>query len=552
MGWVSDPEGDKVRKFRGFSGRTAFLIALPLLFLLAGCGTAAQAPAGDQSAATGQPQYGGILKLHWLGSPPTDFDLLKSCASVCSSRVGPAYSQLVRIDPLKSAEDAIIMPDLAERWEYSADGKILTLYLRKNAKWRDGKPVTAADVKYTLDRSRDPNDPVTGTSLTTISYLKPVEAVEAVDDYTVRLQLKRPMASLLNWLGSGQKYIVAKHAWPTLDPRNEMMGSGPYRLKKYEAGVSIEFEKNPDYFLTDKPYVDGIIDYFLKDNATRVAAFETEQIDMLRFIDETMWDGIHKADPKAQLVPWNALRGSLLAVNMARKPYDDPRVRKAIFMALDRQEGKQLIGGAWGTIGGYITAGPWALPEAELRKMPGYGDPKAQAAEAKKLLTEAGYPQGFKADLVTAQNNPIYEASSVWAKDQLKKNLNIDVNVEILPPADYSNRYSTTKTFDLHLLTSPASYPDPSGHASFWGPGNPYSFNDKEIFDLLDRQDQTLDTTERKKLVNDMERQLLERGPFAVITWIKLGTALHPWVKNHFEPVGWYSGNQYDHVWLAK
>ena len=528
-------------------------LMVALLFALACSAQQAAAPAGEQSPAGGQPKYGGILKLHWVGGAPSDLDVLTGCASICSARISPVYSQLVRYDPPKSAEEAVIMPDLAERWDYSADGKTLTFHLQKNAKWDDGVPVTSADVKYTFDRWLDPKDPLASKFSGTREALADIDSVEAVDNNTVRFYLKLPSNGLLPYLAQGSRFIVPKHAWPTMDPAKDMNGSGPFRLKSYQPGVSIEYEKNPNYFVKDKPYLDGVIDYFLKDNATRVAAFTTGQIDMLRFIDQPMWDQIHKDDPQAVLVPWNALRATLLQTNMARKPFEDPRVRKAIFMALDRQEGSKIIAGDWGAIGGYITAGPWALPAAELKTMPGYGDPKAQAAEAKQLLAQAGYPDGFKAELLLSANNTLYETTAVWVKDQLKKNLNIDVTLNVRQPAQYSTAFRAGD-FDLWVHTSPASYPDPTGHPSTitWGPGNVVSFNDKEILDLTQQQDETLDTTKRKELVNQMERLLLQRGPYTVITWIKLGTALHPWVKNHFEPIGWYSGNQYDHIWLAK
>ena len=536
-----------------FARKAVLMFVLPLLFSLVGCTSQGAQPSASQApAAEEKPQSGGILKIHYLAQQPLDLDALSSTASGTIARARPAYSALVRYDPAKSAESEVIAPDIAERWEISADGKTLTFFLRKSVKWHDSAPFTAADVKYTFDRILDPKDPRAVDMTRKREGMAVVDKVEVVDDLTVRFLLKQPSASVLSWLGYGGFMIVPKHAWDKMDPAKDVMGTGPYRLKQYQPGVTIEYERNPDYFLKGRPYLDGVTEYFLKDNATRIGAFETKQLDLLRGLDQpALWEQIHTDVPEAQLVPWNAVRPLFLGVNLGRKPYDDPRVRKAIFLALDRRAGTELLVGDWGAVGGYMTPGTYALSQTELSKMPGYGDPRLQVAEAQKLMADAGYPQGFKANMVTSSNFPLYEAGAVWAKDQLQKNLKIDASIEVLTNAAYSPRRQEGQ-FDLLVIYAAGFFADPSGAADYWRPGNYFAFKDQELFDALLKQDRTLDVTERKRLVNDMERKLLQEGPYSVITWTKQGTAIYPWVKGHFESVGLYSNHTYDQVWLAK
>ena len=197
--------------------------------------------------------------------------------------------------------------------------------------------------------------------------------------------------------------------------------------------MSIELEKNPDYFLKGRPYLDGIILYIIPDFGTAYAAFRTRRLLFMSF----QLEGIaHHAEAELanqvviQRVPGLAMR-PVLNLNVSRKPWDDIRVREAVSLAIDRDAAVRVITDGEGTIGGFMPpAGQWALPIEELRKIHGYGSNKAtDRARARQLLTEAGYANGFKTTMLTRMGTQ-FERISVFLKGELAK-IRIDATLDV-------------------------------------------------------------------------------------------------------------------------
>lgn len=458
------------------------------------------------------------------------------------------YPGVLQFDPFENDK---IITDLAERWEMTPDAKAVTFYLRSGVKWHDGAPFTAEDVKYTFDRPRDPNDPRAIDFATRRTQLNMVDRVEVVDDRTVKVYMKYPTNSFLSWIASGPWGIVPKHAYDEIvKAKSIAVGTGPFTLKEYKQGVVMSLAKNPNSFLKDRPYLDGINYYMLKDDSTKLAAFQIGQVKLLREVnDHNQITQVQTDMPQAVVSKNNALRYGIIAMNNQRPPFTDARVRRAFDLALDRPTSIQLLLGGDGTMGGIIAPGSeWAIAADELAKRPGYRAEKAQdIAEAKRLLTEAGYPNGFKTSILLSSLSN-YQALAVLAKDQLAK-IGVDLSLIVTTAGDPR---SANSDFDMEVRVAALQFADPAGGLTYYGPTNTFLFRDDTFHGLLLKQDQTVDPAERKKLVRQMQDRFFELAPFSVIYWENHASIMWPEVRNLKEGLGVFSNYGMRDVWLAK
>src|SRR5438876_2835543 len=230
--------------------------------------------------AVGQtPKRGGILNAMLMEDPP-GFSIHESSTISGVWPVAPCYSNLVTFDPLKPVESVeTVIAELAERWSWQDSYRNLVLFLRKNVKWHDGKPFSSADVKYTFDVVREAKDAPAKLRLSPRKdWYANVEAIEAPDAHTVICRLKRPQPSLILMLASGYSPVYPAHV-PLAELRQRCVGTGPFRLKEYTRGQMIELERNPKYFVKDRPYLDGIRYPIITERGTRLAALQTGRLD---------------------------------------------------------------------------------------------------------------------------------------------------------------------------------------------------------------------------------------------------------------------------------
>src|SRR3989441_1726358 len=209
--------------------------------------------------AVGQtPKRGGILNAMLMEDPP-GFSIQESSTISGVWPVAPCYSNLVTFDPLKPMESAgTVVPELAERWSWQDGYRNLVFFLRKNVKWHDGKLFSSADVKYTFDVVREAKDAPAKLRLSPRKeWYANVEAIEAPDAHTVIFRLKRPQPSLILMLASGYSPVFPAHV-PLAELRQRCVGTGPFKLKEYVRGQMVELERNPDYFIPNRPYLDGL------------------------------------------------------------------------------------------------------------------------------------------------------------------------------------------------------------------------------------------------------------------------------------------------------
>ena len=449
------------------------------------------------------PQYGGVLTRGVTGEP-ANFDPFSNTSSFTLNVVAACYNSLVMFDPLNPDK---VIGDLAEAWEVSPDGKAYTFKLVKNAKFHDGVPMTSADVKYTFDTVRTPPPGVTSVRK---SLFASVDSIETPDDYTVRFNLKRINPSFLTTLATGWFVVAPKHILEkTGDMKKDVIGTGPFKLKEYVRGTSIELVKNPDYHVKGRPYLDGMKFYTIPDTTTMFANFRTGQI---LYYDGMTGDEARRAEKefgdKVLIQSSSSFIGDPFTMNSKRKPFDDIRVRKALSLAVDRGEALKVVNQGDGAVAGLLPAGLWGLPSNELEKMPGWSkNIEANRAEAKKLLAEAGYPNGFSTTILARKAAGTHETRAVFLADQFAK-IGVQAKVDIQETAAYNDTLSK-RNFDIAttVIASLANDPDflLGDYYTCEGGQNWSGVCIPEVDELFVKQSQTLDPAERKKLVNQLE-----------------------------------------------
>lgn len=506
------------------------------------------APSPSPKAAPDQPKYGGSLGLPSQYDPP-NLDIHTNNAIMLFAQAGTIYSGLLQYDQKNK-----VIPDLAERWEISPDAKVYILALRKGVKWHDGKPFTSADAKLSLERI---------AGYTGLKYItEAVDKIEMPDDNTLKITLKYPQAGFLSLLGHGRALIGPKHIIEAKkDLKQDAIGTGPFKLKEYIAGVSFRVEKSRDYYIKDRPYLDTVTFYYMRDAATRFASFRTGRAlifghppthnELLR----TGADIIKKSLPQVVMRPYHPLQGYGLVPNWNRAPWNDVRVRRAAFLAVDREQGIEVISEGVATLGVSFFPGEWALPREEMMNMPGFRKPREQdIAEAKRLLAEAGYPQGFKSTMLVRTAVPLHEKAGTFMKDQLAR-IGIDMTLQIIEYAVFVD-LRTKVNYDTMMAASTLGLEDPdvAGRNISYklGGGETANGDDPGILELYARQTEAKSVEERKKIVFELQRRIADVVPHIFIGWQDSFIAFWPEVKNYTADSGVFGHNKLEEIWLSK
>lgn len=509
-------------------------------------------PSSTTKPATDQARYGGVLTRPMNRDVP-NFDIQQGQGADVSQTLTNIYEGLVRLDPIEHTK---VVPELAESWKVSADGKVYTFEFGKGIKWHDGKAFTMEDVKYSLDRMHEPK------AFNTISprgqgLLEAMDSAEIVGENTVKITTKYPSASFLPGIATGWVAIEPKHILVEKgDMKKDAVGTGPFRLKQFNPDVSLELVKNQDYHVKGVPYLDGVTIFTIKDAATRFSAFRAGKVRM-SFVGSagltpTEGEIVRKemADV-ATVQEYRAQARYTLAFNLKDKPWNDVRVRKAVDLAFDRQAAIKVHGKAYM---GSIFVTPWGMDLSELAKLPGYRQPKdADIAEAKKLLAEAGYPDGFKTVLLS-QAGGAREAQAVVAKDQLAK-IGIDARLDLVEYATVLDR-AVKRSFDVFLINWVDNTGDPDEtlytYYATGGSRNYGDFSDKDIDALIQKQAQTIDEGARKAILAEIEKKLMDQVPMVIVLWEFWEIGTWKEVKNFSQGNGIHPWGKYDRIWLAK
>ena len=276
------------------------------------------------------------------------------------------------------------MPDLATDWSWSDDGTQLSFRLRESVRWHDGRPFTAKDVQCTWDLLLGRSNEKLRTNPRKAWYHN-VEEVTTDGDFTATFRLRRPQPALIALLASGFSPVYPCHVSPR-EMRQHPIGTGPFKFREFKANESIKVTHNPDYWKKGRPYLDGIEYTIIPNRSTAILSFVAGKLDMTFPYQLTvpLLKDVRRQTPQAvcELRPTN-FSGTLI-MNRGAPPFDDPDLRRAMTLALDRKSFNDIFAEGQGNIGGAMLPPPegvWGLPPDIVKVLPGY-DPNVQKSRA--------------------------------------------------------------------------------------------------------------------------------------------------------------------------
>jgi peptide/nickel transport system substrate-binding protein len=538
------------------SRRSLSALALGLAVLVT-----ATALLGSPGFAQGtKPKRGGILNSLLIEDPPGL--IIHESATVSNVwPMSPCYSNLVLFDPLKPLESVdTVIPELAERWSWQDNYKNLVFFLRKNVKWHDGKPFTSADVKYTFDVAREaPDAPAKLRLSARKEWWTNVAAIEAPEPYTVVFHLKRPQPSLLLMLASGYSPVLPAHV-PINELRQRCVGTGPFRQKEWLRGQLVELERNPDYFVPGRPYLDGIRYTIIRERGTRLAALQAGRLDAFVPLEMTkaMADAARSGAPSLVITEIGQNGSDNVLINHKRAPFDNALVRRAVNFALDRRSYVKSVRQDGAVIGAALMPKPmgfWGLGEPDLRNLAGYREPARDKAEAKRLLAEAGYGPGKALRLEMAtRTSPIYIDLASYAVDQLRL-VGIEATIKQLDTSAWFPALAR-REFQIAANLTAGGFDDPDAYlVENYKCGSSRNYTDycSETMDRqIEQQSQELDRTKRLKMVSDIQRTLEAEVARPMLGWRKEYFAQYPYVKNLVPHNALYNYGRMQEVWLDR
>jgi peptide/nickel transport system substrate-binding protein len=414
-------------------------------------------------------------------------------------RIDLMYNRLVRLD-----DNFVVVPDLAASWDIP-DNLTYVFHLRKGVKFHNGRELTASDVEYSLNRVLDPKTASPGRS-----YISLISSIETPDRYTVKLRLSAPLASLLDGLTSNNCSIVAKEVVEANGNLQKVeAGTGPFMLKEWVADNSMTLVKNPAYFEKGAPYLDKVIFRVIPEQTSLLAGVKSGDLDMATINDGAIIRQASK-DSKVVVMSKPGLNMRIFSFNTSRKPFDDLRVRQAVASVLNRSEILAIAEFGMGKPTGPlpVAATQWALP---VSKLP-FAAP--DAAKAKKLLADAGYPNGFSFKITCSSTYEGGLAVAQVAQNELKQ-IGIDAQLEVVEWGVYIDKWVKRDYDSMIELRGGSGEPDRFLYRTFYSTGgvNNFLFKDAEVDKYLDQGRTQTKTAERKVIYDKLQALLTEKAP---------------------------------------
>jgi peptide/nickel transport system substrate-binding protein len=503
-------------------------------------------------------KQGGTLRGGHFDSPASMSMLEESTLAVNRPVMG-VFNNLVMFDQqVAQNSPQSIVPDLATGWSWNEEGTELTMPLRRGVKWHDGRPFTAKDVKCTWDLlAGRGNDRLRINPRK--SWYDNLDTVTADGDFEVTFHLNRPQPSFLTLLASGWSPVYPCHV-PARDMRLHPIGTGPFKFVEFKPNVSITLARNPDYWKPGRPYLDGIEWTIVKDTSTRLLSFIAGQADVYFGVTIPQLRDVKREVPEAICDNYLVNGSRNLIVNRGAPPFDNPELRRAMSLTLDRQAFIDIIGQGQGAIGGAMEpppAGLWGMPAEMLTALPGYGpDVGPRRAAARQIMEKLGYgPDNRLAVTVAARNVPPWRDPALILIDQLKQ-IYIDGELEAVDTTQWYPRLMR-KDFKVGLNVTESEVDDPDAqfyeNYSCGAMRNYTGYCNKSVDELIERQSRETNTDKRRQLVWQIERKLIEEDARPDILYVPGITCRRPNVKDLISMVNSiYNGSRFEDVWLDK
>jgi len=450
-----------------------------------------------------------------------------------------------------------IVPDLATGWSWNDDRTTLTLPLRRGVKWHDGKQFTAHDVKCTWDLLLDRANEKLRINPRKSWYMN-LDEIAVEGDYEVTFRLKRPQPALIALLASGWSPVYPCHVSPR-DMRSHPIGTGPFKFVEFKPNESIKLTRNPDYWKKGRPYLDGIEHIIVPNASTRMLGFIAGKFDVITLQPPLLKEVKSQApDTICNLVPDNAARNLIL--NRSAPPFDNPDLRRAVALSLDRKAFIDIITDGQGDIGGAMLPPPegvWGMPPDILKALPSY-DPDVQKnrAKAREIMGKLGYgPDRPLAVAVSARNRPVDRDPAVVLLSQLKE-IYIDAELQLIETVRWYPRIMRKDyTVGLSINENSLDEPDQTFYENYIcnAEHNYVGYCNPDTEKQIDEQSMEPDPVRRKELVWRVERALAEDDAQPIIFYGRFATCWQPPVKGLTVMVNsLFNGWRMEDVWLDK
>jgi len=433
------------------------------------------------------PVYGETLTVTLSAEPPGLDPTTSPAATIKRVVHYNLFEGLLKVD-----RTGKVVPMLAKSYTASKDGKEYTFALHPGIKFHDGKPCTAEDVKFSLERILDPK-----TAAPYRMYYEGIETVQVVDPLNVKITLKKYDSMFLFNIARGDAVIVPRQAVDKL--KSQPIGTGPFKLAEWKRGDSIVLVKNTDYYLKGIPYLDKVIFKFIPDPSSQLAALKAGDVDVIAYDMAPENVAALEKDARFKVLKGHTTTDVIMAMNHSKKPFNDPKVRQAITLAIDRKAVIQGAMSGFGTpIGSHMD--PTNPYYVDLSGLYPYNPEKA-----KPLLAEAGYPKGFEAILKLPEPYAYARRSGEVIADQLSK-VGIKLTLEVIQMGQWVDRVFKNADYDLTVM----GHAEPFDIEIYGKPNYYFRYSNPKFQEMLKKAEEEINEQTRKKIYADIQKLIAD------------------------------------------
>jgi ABC-type transport system substrate-binding protein len=513
----------------------------------------------------GPPVYGGTLRINY--EDPLEHANVWGAAGDgggADRLRKPTMNNILRLSPYHTTAE--LVPDLAYGWTVHDDSQGVTFFLREGVKWHNGAAFTCEDARFTFHTiitSEGITTAYLGGLFTNVAEGSPT----CLDDHTLEFRLTAPSAIPMQAITDDDALIFNKE-WFLAGGEDAMfqdisVGTGPFIWSEGQSVGRNEqhFEKNPDYFIEELPYVDELVYFGILDESAQQAAMLAHQTDWHWVRNWGQYEAYVNHDQIMTVI--GATRGAFTYfMNPRKPPFDNVRVRQAIVMGIDRQAGIAVLQQGRASLGFLFPPGSaWELDQERGCAVPGWCPPQdmeAQRAEARKILEEEGFDFN-KTYILTVESDPQVVERAVFLQEQLRL-LGLNIEFDTVESVAYRDQQANGTWGDFMAANSGAgSFDDPgqalgiyfrcdSSRTYFFYPDGEC---DQTMEDLLDQVDRALDPVERKRLSDEAQLRALENYWKMPLYWEQEAQAFWPEVRGYVYQMS-SSGHwrQFAHMWI--
>lgn len=449
--------------------------------------------------ADGEPKRGGTLMIG------QDFGPQEMDPNLSGAWASTNVQELIFNGLLRWSADMQLEPDLATSWEISDDALTYTFSLREGVTFHNGKAFGADDVKHTITRIQDPE-----FASPRISIYRNIESVEEIDNLTVQFNLSSPIAPLLRNLATIPHGAIVPANASNEEMLTDAPGTGPFRFIEHVLDQEVRLEAFPDYWEEGMPYLDAVTFRLLGDDTSISAALRSESVHITWLKDPKVAQNVSQSVESIESVEGVSCRYLPILFDLKEAPFNDVRVRRAMSLAIDRATVVQIVLGGFGQVGTF-------LPPSQLGGYIGDGSDlpyyTRDVEEAKRLLAEAGYPDGLDVPefKVVAANALDVQCAQVMAEQWAEAGIRVTIN-----PMEVGAILQDFSSGNFKMATVGGVWtPDPSNESARYHSSSPqgsaYGINDPEVDRLIDAGLAESDPDKRVEIYRELQTRILDQ-----------------------------------------